>query len=143
MNSGFPAVRMVRKSINADIVATSAISFRIRAQGDKMRIHPEVREVLQAEMTEGLRYWRDKSPEEINNRMRARMLAEQTPLCQRNKILTYKVVPRCKCLVACVDHLPWCDGKSDVIFEAKDGAKEIDGRYWYGPNTYIDPNGGY
>lgn len=101
-----------------------------------MKIHPEVKELLDEEMREGLRYWRDTSPEEINKRFRARLLADQKPFKNPMKGITWEwKYVGCDCggyvTFLCTQHYPWCTGRRVPVFSTPQQPKEIDGRLWY------------
>lgn len=110
-----------------------------------MKLHPEIKELMAEAMSEGLRWWKKLTPDEINTRVRQQLLNDQKPLRDEKKILTWKRVYKCTCLDHCYSHLPWCDGKSEIVFESMDRAQEINGRTWfygsaYGPG-FIDDGG--
>lgn len=115
-----------------------------------MKIHPEMREVIDAEMREGLRFWRDKSPEEINRRMREKMVREQKVLLDilglKSKELAVKEERTpCECPYMPFGgqcHLPWCEAKKTITFVLGEKLKKkfIDGRDWYfGHSGFMPP----
>lgn len=91
-----------------------------------MKIHPEMREIVEKEMQEGLQYWRDKSPEQILKAIHDRMIAEQKPLQNlKTHDLGWEYVMSCKCLM----HGPWCQPPKPVIRSYARNV-EINGRIW-------------
>lgn len=88
-----------------------------------MKIHPEMAEIVKQEMQAGMRYWKNESPEEILDRIRKRVLAEQAPLQQlnvANKVLSWDLIYDCNCLKYAPSHVAWCDAKSRVQLKVQE-----------------------
>ena len=97
-----------------------------------MNVHPEMKELLNAEMENGLKWWKKTTPTEIKNRLDKKLIAQQKALhtVEDGKELCATKVFLCVCLNHCLTHLPWCDGKYEIVFERKNKEKVIDGRTW-------------
>jgi hypothetical protein len=107
-----------------------------------MKIHPEMREHMAEAMRDGLKWWKQTTPAQIKARVDRALTVQQKALHTVNdgKELHATILYRCDCLRHCVSHLPWCDGKSEIVFERKQKGIERDGRVWYGWSS-IDPWG--
>lgn len=106
-----------------------------------MKIHPEMKEVVEREMQEGLRHWRNKSPEEILKRVRENAIREQQTIMNPTKGIAWKKVYKgCDC-AGVFGHYPWCNGHTGIeLFtpEPEKKPRHIDGRDWYfGSSGYM------
>lgn len=101
-----------------------------------MKIHPEMRELVEIEMREGLRYWRDKSPEDIKASLDKKLMADQKVLhgAGRHGLAWRWDYVGCTCYMF-VGHAPWCEGSRKLVFFTPEPEKrkgiEHNGRMWF------------
>lgn len=81
-----------------------------------MKVHPEMKKIIDEEMKEGLQYWRNRSPEDILKRIKARMIVEQKSLLTPASGIAWRwerVGCDCGANYIC---FPWCNGRKEIVF---------------------------
>lgn len=83
-----------------------------------MKIHPEVKEMMTEAMTEGLKHYKSKTPEQISAAVRAGLMAESKVLRTPTKGIAWREEIDCTCPTHpfISGHMPWCDGVKRIVF---------------------------
>lgn len=98
-----------------------------------MKIHPEVQDIVQEQMGRLLRHDTTYTPEQIIERVRKNLNAQQKTLhadelrAGTKQLVGHKVYD-CECMKLYWTHVPWCEQKFHIEFTTEAAEQTINGR---------------
>lgn len=137
--------KAAKRFISVNTAVKSHVNIVTHVRGVNMKVHPEVKELMTEAMEEGLKHWKNKTPEQIRAAVRARLLADSKVFKTPLKGIEWKYeMENCQCPTHPFvrGHMPWCEGVRKIVFVTPEPERKgtlIDGRMWdSGPGMFFD-----